>query len=111
MGWSRFECDDPRDRPLGDYYSDTQDGKQTLCWHWNPTTDLNQLRMCYEAAEKSYVVEEESYTFGVELEVPIAGWSPLPVKFQIKEEATDFAEPCDSLYRIVKVTETREVVE
>lgn len=27
---------------------------EDLCETWNPTTDLNQLRMCYEVAEKDW---------------------------------------------------------
>ena len=31
---------------------------------WNPTTDLNQLRECYLAAEESWDTEEQMESFG-----------------------------------------------
>jgi len=30
---------------------------------WNPTTDLNQLKMCYEAAEKAFNTQTPHFTF------------------------------------------------
>ena len=59
MGWSSY---------YSLYYEsnvwDLGNGRQMLQSLWNPTTDLNQLRECYLAAEKDWDTDKHMESFG-----------------------------------------------
>ncbi len=67
MGWSYRPSvwggawrDQKGNDPIGEYFDREGDAWQTL---WNPTTDLNQLRECYLAAEKDWDEDAEGEGF------------------------------------------------
>lgn len=62
MGW------EPVGKGTGCHFYFPEDRRHILAQDWNPTEDLNQLRMCYEAAEKDWDARFPAIKFGPHME-------------------------------------------
>ena len=53
-----------KDGEVAYYHHNAVDCSKPGLEHWNPTTDLNQLRECYLAAEKDWDTDKHMESFG-----------------------------------------------